>query len=338
MGAGNSVPDASGLMTDEELALSIYHQEVQDRQSATADAWREREDANAFSSWREGKQHADGVSDEELARSIYEQEVADYALAEQIANGSAGYVTAADTESQIRRDEELALQLTFGDNVVHTSEVDDDERDIEQVVANASLQDMQEQRPTHAESSSRAESSAQGAARATTTKTLKRKAAACVSCLESVPADELAGAPCGHDYCSGCVTQLFTNAMADEAAFPPRCCRQHLDLDAMRPYLDAATARAFQQKAVELSTQDRTYCHQQQCSTFIPPATIHGDVADCPSCQSRTCTMCKAASHTGDCPQDTGLQQVMETAQREGWRRCVCRRMIELNQGCNHMT
>jgi hypothetical protein len=48
--------------------------------------------------------------------------------------------------------------------------------------------------------------------------------------------------------------------------------------------------------------------------------------------------VCKA-NHTGDCPEDVGLQQVLDAAQEYGWQRCYnCRRVVELDIGCNHIT
>ena len=144
---------------------------------------------------------------------------------------------------------------------------------------------------------------------------------------------------CDHAYCVDCLAHLFRSSMTDEALFPPRCCGNEMPLDEARPLLGVELAREFAAKSVELSTADRTYCHDQRCSTFIPPATIQGEVGVCPTCARSTCSICKGISHQGDCPQDPGVQAVIDLAQGEGWRRCDgCRRMIELNYGCNHMT
>ncbi|KAL2808002.1 hypothetical protein BJX63DRAFT_410661, partial [Aspergillus granulosus] len=72
-----------------------------------------------------------------------------------------------------------------------------------------------------------------------------------------------------------------------------------------------------------------------ECST----AHINGEVATCPDCGHTTCTNCKGRVHTGDCPNDTSMQQLLATAQENGWQRCYsCWRMVELDHVCNHMT
>lgn len=52
-----------------------------------------------------------------------------------------------------------------------------------------------------------------------------------------------------------------------------------------------------------------------------------------------TCVICKANAHTGDCPKDTALQLLFNVADHNDWQRChACRRLVELDIGCNHMT
>ena len=75
------------------------------------------------------------------------------------------------------------------------------------------------------------------------------------------------------------------------------------------------------------------------CSAFIRVENIENERATCPVCAEVTCTMCKAEAHTGDCPADTALQLVLDTANENGWQRCYgCRRLVELDIGCNHIT
>lgn len=161
----------------------------------------------------------------------------------------------------------------------------------------------------------------------------------CVACQEKKHKFDTTEVPCTHTYCRGCISDLFEAAMTDESLFPPRCCRQEITLESVTTFLSAALLQRFRSKAVELKTPNRTYCVWPTCSTFIPTEMIAGDTATCPACEQKTCTICKTASHEGDCPNDTALQSLLTTAAANGWQRCyACNRMVELELGCNHMT
>jgi hypothetical protein len=110
-------------------------------------------------------------------------------------------------------------------------------------------------------------------------------------------------------------------------------------MDDMRHFLTPEIISCFHEKAVEFGTTDRIYCSNPTCSTFLYPVNIKGDQGECPVCLVETCTICKGASHTGDCPQDTGIQQVLALANGEGWKRySKCKAVVELGVGCNHIT
>ncbi|KAI1293251.1 hypothetical protein F5Y03DRAFT_332428 [Xylaria venustula] len=161
----------------------------------------------------------------------------------------------------------------------------------------------------------------------------------CIACGDIKTRADLVQAPCKHDYCGQCLEHLFRSAMVDESLFPPRCCRQDIPIDAIGPFLSDDLIEQFIQKSIELATPNRTYCHQPKCSTFIPSSNIKNGVAQCPKCETQTCETCKGATHGGDCPSDAGIQQVLEIARQEGWKRCPkCSTMIELNMGCYHIT
>ncbi|KAF4537569.1 Zinc finger RING/FYVE/PHD-type protein [Lasiodiplodia theobromae] len=181
------------------------------------------------------------------------------------------------------------------------------------------------------------ESSSRAAKRQRTAAAIERR---CEACRDDKKFFDVATVPhCRHDYCRDCLDQLFRLSMTDESLFPPRCCRQPISLDDVRMFLSTETAREFQRKKPELETPNKTYCHVQSCSAWIPPQSITDEVGVCPRCRLQTCTICKGSTHVGDCPWDEATQQLLQTADGSGWQRCYkCRRVVELHTGCNHIT
>lgn len=163
----------------------------------------------------------------------------------------------------------------------------------------------------------------------------------CVSCLSGYPARSTTRAPCSDVYCAECITQLFETAMVDESLFPPRCCRIEIPLEGeVSTLLGPVLTVKFANKSIEFNTIDKTYCSAPQCAEFIPPNNIHDDKVTCGVCQAMTCTICKGPDHEeGHCSKDQATGQVLDLAREQGWQSCNhCRRVIELNTGCNHMT
>lgn len=169
--------------------------------------------------------------------------------------------------------------------------------------------------------------------------TSKREWFQCASCMENKPFDQAACAPCDHEYCQGCLQDLFRACLTDESLYPPRCCRQPIILAAVRFFLNPELFHAYEQKKIEYDTPNRTYCFVPTCSTFIQSENIAGDCGKCSDCGTITCTICKAAEHNGDCPADPSTHAVLELAASEGWQMCLhCRRLIQLDTGCYHIT
>lgn len=164
-----------------------------------------------------------------------------------------------------------------------------------------------------------------------------RSCTAC--CAGDVPFFDVARCPCSHEYCRVCIASLFRASISDESLFPPRCCGQPIPLDSVKTFLPTRFVGEFRAKELEYGTPNRTYCHRSTCSTFVPPQFICGDTATCPRCRSETCVMCKGASHDDDCPEDVATQDILRIGAENGWQRChACRRMVELNTGCNHIS
>lgn len=161
----------------------------------------------------------------------------------------------------------------------------------------------------------------------------------CVSCQEdnTVIAD-LTPVPCGHKYCQACLERLFEMSMTDETLFPPECCVVPIPLGPNLQFLTPEFVERFKARGVELATRDRTYCSNHSCSAFIDPKKIQRGVAGCVLCGTFTCTTCKAKAHGGDCSEDPSLEQTITMATENGWQRCyLCRRIVELDHGCNRI-
>ncbi|EHK18242.1 uncharacterized protein TRIVIDRAFT_159594 [Trichoderma virens Gv29-8] len=161
----------------------------------------------------------------------------------------------------------------------------------------------------------------------------------CLACTADVPFFEMVQCPCSHEYCRGCIAELFKAAMSDESLFPPRCCGQSIPLGINQIFLTAELVGEYRAKELEYNTPNRTYCHQPTCSAFIPLQFIQGDTAICIKCRSETCTICKGPSHDDHCPEDMATLDVLRIASENGWQRCYsCRRVVDLSTGCNHIT
>jgi hypothetical protein len=149
---------------------------------------------------------------------------------------------------------------------------------------------------------------------------------------------ELVALRCQHLYCGDCLGSLVAKSMAEEARFPPRCCKQAIDVYSVAGVLGRDRVKEFERKKVEYSTKDRTYCSRLTCSAFVETSGMASDTVKCGCCGRVTCRRCKMAGHGGDCVSDEGVRQVLEVAGRERWQRCrECREMVERVDGCNQM-
>jgi E3 ubiquitin-protein ligase RNF144 len=164
----------------------------------------------------------------------------------------------------------------------------------------------------------------------------------CCACMEIVSSKNtltLACKPEAHTYCRSCLIELFTSALGNTSLFPPRCCRVPVSLETCCIILLKELINNFDLKADELATLNPTYCSNADCSKFIRPIDIKADLGSCVFCKDKTCFRCKGPEHNGLSPSDPHVQLLMDVARRSRWQQCTrCRNMVELEQGCFHMT
>ena len=91
--------------------------------------------------------------------------------------------------------------------------------------------------------------------------------------------------------------------------------------------------------------ESRIFCPNHACGEFIPKRNKidpkHPFEVVCRNCRTRACSICKRAAHAfgQDCPADWELDAVLQMGEKSGWRRCYkCRNLVELTQGCSHIT
>lgn len=295
---------------DSQVALAMMESELQLMRSLVADRHMAQSIATAVLT--DGPVIAESIRQEETAQG-------DRTMAHRM-NGSNLANTTQDGPKSAEINEKILSKLAG------LYMFEDDEA--ESVVASFSQKESDTEHHSCAESSAQASSRRMGS-----------REVICEACRERKKHFEVMENTCGHAYCKECLQELFNLSTRDESLFPPRCCKQPIDLDDAQIFLTKELKDRFEKARIEFETPNRTYCSRGTCSAFIPPGSITGDTATCPGCLTETCTICKDGAHQGDCPDDTTLQEILAAATENGWQRCYsCRRLVELEVGCNHMT
>ncbi|KAI9881637.1 MAG: hypothetical protein M1830_000202 [Pleopsidium flavum] len=139
-------------------------------------------------------------------------------------------------------------------------------------------------------------------------------------------------------------------SVTDPQHMPPRCCTQdHIPLKHVDRLFDTKFKMKWNKRYQEYTTKNRIYCPAKGCGEWIKPSNIHTDQTSgvhpkkygkCGRCKLKVCCKCNGKWHAGkDCPKDEETKKFAEIAKKEGWQRCFnCSAMVELKEGCNHMT
>jgi hypothetical protein len=168
-----------------------------------------------------------------------------------------------------------------------------------------------------------------------------RPAVDCVVCTDSFLSSQTIKLQCGDTWCRGCISRRYEEATVDEGAWPVKCYRTEVPIESVRNLLSLDLRTRFVIKAVEWSDDDRTYCHEPSCSTYLPHSSIIDARAPCSTCHRQTCAECKGPYHAQPpCPEDTTNDDLLADIARENhWPKCPgCNRYVEITTGCNHMT
>jgi hypothetical protein len=178
------------------------------------------------------------------------------------------------------------------------------------------------------------------------TPVVTEKKTSCLTCgSDDVLISRSAKLACSHRMCHECLRRIFTMSVTDPAHMPPRCCTsEHIPLKHVDKLFDQNFKKTWNRKFQEFTTRNKIYCPVRGCGEWIKPSHIsfeHGrKVGKCKRCNTRVCCTCNNKMHTSrECPKDPATKEFVEIAKQKGWQRCYsCSAMVELKEGCNHMT
>ena len=144
--------------------------------------------------------------------------------------------------------------------------------------------------------------------------------------------------------CRSCLERNFTLSVTDPQHMPPRCCTHDIPLKHVEGIFDKQFKKLWNRKFAEYSTKKRIYCASKRCGEWIQPENIRKEdgykVARCDRCKTKVCCACGGRWHgPTPCPKDSETARLLAQAKEEGWKRCYkCKALVELKEGCNHMT
>lgn len=186
----------------------------------------------------------------------------------------------------------------------------------------------------------------------------------CVICLEETHVDKMFGvAGCLHTYCFSCMKQHVEVKLLH--GIIPKCphegCTSELNINRCERFLTPKLIEIMKQRLKEASipSTDKVYCPYPRCSELMSKSQasnyarkeavqdrVFGE-RKCVKCNGFFCVNCEVPWHYNmrckeykrlnpSPSEDTKLKSL---ASRNLWRQCVkCKHMIELAEGCYHMT
>lgn len=186
----------------------------------------------------------------------------------------------------------------------------------------------------------------------------------CSICREDRPTPMMITMKCSHKFCSQCM-RTYVDGKVQTSQVPIRCpqlkCRYYVSPVECKFFLPLASYESLERVLGEANIHsDKIYCPFPNCSVLLDPqeclsarasssSQSENSCVECPACQRFICLECGVPWHSSltceeyqDLPaeeRDAEDITLHRLAANKRWRRCQqCRRMIELTQGCYHMT
>lgn len=192
----------------------------------------------------------------------------------------------------------------------------------------------------------------------------KKLSETCVICLEDCDVNRMFSVDgCLHRYCFSCMKQHVEVKLLQ--GLMPKCphdgCKFDLNVDSCSKFLTPKDMATMRQRIKEASipASEKVYCPYPRCSALMTKGEVleytrdvfggatQSGLRKCKKCHGLFCINCKVPWHnpfscneykrTNNLPsEDVKLKSL---ASASLWRQCVkCNHMIELAEGCYHMT
>lgn len=187
----------------------------------------------------------------------------------------------------------------------------------------------------------------------------------CPICCEEKPSSMVLTMKCSHKFCSHCM-RTYVDGKLQTSQVPIRCpqlkCKYYISASECKSFLPVTCYESLERalEEADIHNPDKFYCPFPNCSVLLnthdclPTRASSSSQSDtsrveCPVCRNSICVDCGVPWHSSiSCEEyqnlpmeerDAGDITLHRLAQNKKWRRCQqCRRMIELMQGCYHMT
>lgn len=185
----------------------------------------------------------------------------------------------------------------------------------------------------------------------------------CFICCEDKPSAMMIMMKCSHKFCSHCM-RTYIDGQVKTSQVPIRCpqlrCKYYISKLECKAFLSLASYESLEKVLAKANVDlEKIYCPFPNCSVLLDSqeclsarasSSSHSDrCIECPVCQRFICVGCGVPWHSSfTCEEyqnlllderDASDITLHHLAQSNRWRRCrQCQRMIELMQGCYHMT
>lgn len=187
----------------------------------------------------------------------------------------------------------------------------------------------------------------------------------CSICCEDKPSPMMVKMKCSHKFCSQCM-RIYIDEKVKSLQVPIRCphskCKHYVSKAECKTFLPLASYESLEEVLAKVNDNSEIiYCPFPNCSVLLDPQEClsarassssqseRSTCIECPVCQRFICFECGVPWHSSlNCEEYQNLPLDERNAaditlhclaQNNRWRRCQqCSRMIELTQGCYHMT